>query len=233
MRSPSCVCAPQELVPWAPAGTNHSIWIRLSHDRTRAQRVHGQGARCRGGPVPWLALSTPTATKRLQSDKILVPCCASLGRVRGPRQARCPACLQLFANPRSLKSHICSLQQLSTAEAEDVELGGGEFRRSSSRSRSLWLAKSQVRLLMSAPEQIAARLSATALVRSPAHHYRNRMVYDLRAAGAPGCELLSLPTVWKARCVVYRWAVEASSMPLGFCARLRVESQLGVCAHTD
>ena len=146
---------------------------------------------------------------------------------------RCPACLQLFANPRSLKSHICSLQQLSTAEAEDVELGGGEFRRSSSRSRSLWLAKSQVRLLMSAPEQIAARLSATALVRSPAHHYRNRMVYDLRAAGAPGCELLSLPTVWKARCVVYRWAVEASSMPLGFCARLRVESQLGVCAHTD
>ena len=94
-------------------------------------------------------------------------------------------------------------------------------------------AKSQVRLLMSAPEQVAARLSATALVRSPAQHYRNRMVYDLRAAGAPGCELLSLPTVWKARCVVYRWAVEASSMPLGFCARLRVKSQFGVCAHTD
>ena len=87
--------------------------------------------------------------------------------------------------------------------------------------------------LMAAPEQVAARLSATALVQSPAHHYRNRMVYDLRAAGAPGCELLSLPTVWKARCVVYRWAVEASSMPLGFCARLRVKSQFGVCAHTD
>ena len=87
--------------------------------------------------------------------------------------------------------------------------------------------------LMAAPEQVAARLSATALVRSPAHHYRNRMVYDLRAGGASGCELLSLPTVWEARCVVHRWAVEASSMPLGFCARLRVKSQFGVCAHTD
>ena len=86
---------------------------------------------------------------------------------------------------------------------------------------------------MATPEQIAARLSATALVRSPAHHYRNRMVYDLRAGGASGGELLSLPTVWEARCVVHRWAVEASSMPLGFCARLRVKSQLDVCTPTD
>ena len=62
-----------------------------------------------------------------------------------------------------------------------------------------------------ASEQVAARLSTTVLVRSPPHHYRNRMVYDLRADGASGCEL-SLPTVWEARCVVYRWAVEASGM---------------------
>jgi hypothetical protein len=86
---------------------------------------------------------------------------------------------------------------------------------------------------MSAPEQVAARLSATALVRSPAHHYRNRMVYDLRAGGASGCELLSLPTVWEARCVVYRWAVETSSMPLGFCARLRESNRNSMCAHTQ
>ena len=85
---------------------------------------------------------------------------------------------------------------------------------------------------VAASEQVAARLSTTALVRSPPHHYRNRMVYDLRADGASGCELLSLPTVWEARCVVYRWAVEASSMPPGFCARLRVKSQLGARAHT-
>ena len=85
---------------------------------------------------------------------------------------------------------------------------------------------------VAASEQVAARLSTTALVRSPAHHYRNRMVYDLRADGASGCELLSLPTVWEARCVVYRWAVEASSMPPGFCARLRVKSQLGARTHT-
>ena len=74
MRSPSCVCAPQELVPWAPAGTNHSIWIRLSHDRTRAQRVHGQGARCRGGGsalarLVHSPLLLPWLRKRLQSDK--------------------------------------------------------------------------------------------------------------------------------------------------------------------
>ena len=86
---------------------------------------------------------------------------------------------------------------------------------------------------LSACEQVAARLSTTALVRSPTHHYRNRMVYDLRADGAPGCELLSLPAVWEARCVVYRWAVEASSMPPGFCARLRVKSQLGARARAQ
>ena len=50
---------------------------------------------------------------------------------------RCPACRQLVANQRSLKTHVCNFQQLSTAEVEDVRpLGGGEFRRSSSRSRS-------------------------------------------------------------------------------------------------
>ena len=86
------------------------------------------------------------------------------------------------------------------------------------------------KVLMLAPEQVAAQLSATALVRSPAHNYRNRMVYDLRTGGAAGCEL-SLPTVWEARCVVYRWAAEASSMPLGFCAFLRVKSELDVRAH--
>ena len=87
--------------------------------------------------------------------------------------------------------------------------------------------------MSAASEQVAARLPTTALVRSPPHHYRNRMVYDLRADGASGCELLSLPTVWEARCVVHRWAVEASSMPPGFCARLRVKSQLGAHAHTE
>ena len=37
-------------VPWALAGTNHSIWRRLSHDRTRGATRARQGALGEGGP---------------------------------------------------------------------------------------------------------------------------------------------------------------------------------------
>ena len=65
------------------------------------------------------------------------------------------------------------------------------------------------------------------LVGSPATHYRNRMVYDLRARlAAPSCEL-SLPSLWAARCELLWWAVERSCMPLGFYREVTVREGWG------
>lgn len=60
-------------------------------------------------------------------------------------------------------------------------------------------------------------LSRAPLVDSSPSNYRNRMVYDLRQGEAAlhGCEL-GLPSVREAGCVVARWAVEQSGMPVGY-----------------